>query len=373
MVTTTTESNNVVCRLLVVGSSRIRLSRIFSSLVIPHVNLEETKKCDGNLQVDYLPCVAKFATYKNESNANIRYLESVEYYPRESVGALSTISSSLLPFFDQNNEQGDDDRFPKIAGVAIGSGIEGPDDTAHIEQWINTMLSGNKDPKHPKIKTIKPNSEYQSMSDELVAYKQLSPADKEAANHQQTMGPEKMVKFVIDFTIELIQEAYEATQQERDEVVGDSPLAEPVQKTPHIVDPSKNRYLCRMCRTTLFGDNDLQDPPHEVSQHQFSRRKMQHGTVTAESITDHCQSYFLQDGLNWMGNDIQNGVSEGKFNCPHCSAKIGTWIWSGTQCSCGTWVVPAIQIPKSKVDVMKSTIVNPWPATIDSIQDLNIS
>ena len=360
MVTATSKSDDVVCRLLVVGSSRIRLSRIFSSLAIPQAKLEETRKCDANPRVEYLPCIAKFASYKNESNTNIRYLESVEYYPHDSIGLLSTISSSLLPFFDQDHCKYDDNnRFPLIAGVAIGSGIEGPDDTAHIERWIKTMLSGNKDPKHPIIKSITPNTKYQSMSDELLAYKQLSSAEKELVNRQQTMGPEKMVKFVIDFTIELIREAYKPLQHEsaNEVVVGESHVEVPLQNLPHIVDPTKNRYLCRMCRTALFDESDLQDPPHKVSQHQFSRRKMQHGTVVIDvSITDHCQSYFLQDSIHWMGDDIHNGVSEGKFNCPNCCTKIGTWIWSGTQCSCGTWVVPAIQIPKSKVDVMKPII-----------------
>jgi dual specificity phosphatase 12 len=133
----------------------------------------------------------------------------------------------------------------------------------------------------------------------------------------------------------------------------------PVVSTPPIIDPSKDRYYCRMCRIALFDENNLQDPPHEASQHQFSYRKVQHGTIDRSSQSDRCQSYFLQTSLAWMGDDILNGVVEGKFTCPKCNAKIGTWIWSGTQCSCGTWVVPAIQIPKSKVDVVKPTIDNP--------------
>lgn len=47
-----------------------------------------------------------------------------------------------------------------------------------------------------------------------------------------------------------------------------------------------------------------------------------------------------------------NETVEGKFGCPKCDTKIGTWNWSGAQCSCGTWVVPAIQVPRSKVDLV---------------------
>ena len=42
--------------------------------------------------------------------------------------------------------------------------------------------------------------------------------------------------------------------------------------------------------------------------------------------------------------------NEGKLNCPHCRAKLGSFTWSGEQCSCGRWVTPAFMFNKSKVD-----------------------
>ena len=366
MVSANIKSDDGVLRILVVGSNRVRLNRIFSSLVLLQANIKQALYIDGSLHIEYLPCVAKFSFFTNELKEKVRYLESVEYFPHDSTGTLAPTSSSLLPFFDQD-KMNDDSRFPPIAGLAIGSGTEGLDDTARIEKWITIMLSGNKDPIYPKIKTIEPNPNYHSMSEELIAYKQLSPDEKDEVNRQQTMGPEKMVKFVIDFTIELIQEAYKPTPADVDEN-----LVEPVPDVPSVIDPSNVRYFCRMCRTALFGENDLQYPPHEVSQHQFSRRKIHHGSTTVDSISDRCQSHFLQQNLFWMGDDIQNGVSEGKFNCPNCCTKIGTWIWSGTQCSCGTWVVPAIQVPKSKVDVVKPPTADPPITAVDTLQETNI-
>jgi len=44
---------------------------------------------------------------------------------------------------------------------------------------------------------------------------------------------------------------------------------------------------------------------------------------------------------------------EGKLVCPNCDTRFGSYVWSGDQCSCGFWVVPAIQVPKSKVDPRK--------------------
>ena len=65
-----------------------------------------------------------------------------------------------------------------------------------------------------------------------------------------------------------------------------------------------------------------------------------------------CQSLFLANGLDWMG-DISLSA-EGKLSCPNvkCGSKLGLFKWHGTQCSCGTWVVPAIMIQKSRVDII---------------------
>jgi dual specificity phosphatase 12 len=369
MISESTRSDEV-CRLLVVGSSKARLGRIFSSLSSTQTSSERLR---GNnvhtdilgVRIEYLPCIAKFSSYTNELNVNVRYLESVEYFPHDENGELASTPSSLLPFFDDVTEYRVDSRFPLIAGVAIGSGIEGLDDTTLIDSFIQTMLSGNNNPIHPKIKAINPNPGFSSMRDELTAYKNLSPQEKDEANRHHTMGPEKMVSFVIDFASELILEALNQNQQQSETLLDDilTPQINDVDTKAkadpsHFIDPTKERYFCRICRTSLFGEEDLQDPPHEASRHQFSHRKIQHGVVSTSLNSGRCQSYFLRDSLEWMGNDICNGVSEGKFNCPNCAAKIGTWIWSGTQCSCGTWVVPAIQIPKSKVDVVKPIIAD---------------
>ncbi len=41
------------------------------------------------------------------------------------------------------------------------------------------------------------------------------------------------------------------------------------------------------------------------------------------------------------------------IKCKKCSLKLGEFFEKGTQCSCGSWVVPAVQIVKSKVDKVK--------------------
>ncbi|CAM9867706.1 unnamed protein product [Phaeothamnion confervicola] len=46
------------------------------------------------------------------------------------------------------------------------------------------------------------------------------------------------------------------------------------------------------------------------------------------------------------------GDVEGKIVCAtaSCGARLGSYKWAGSQCSCGTWVTPAIQITGSRVD-----------------------
>lgn len=60
-----------------------------------------------------------------------------------------------------------------------------------------------------------------------------------------------------------------------------------------------------------------------------------HGVKGNKVPVADCTSFFLRDdtGLEWLA-----GLSdvEGKLSCPHpkCGVRIGSFNWSGTQCSC---------------------------------------
>ena len=60
-----------------------------------------------------------------------------------------------------------------------------------------------------------------------------------------------------------------------------------------------------------------------------------------------CSSYFVDPDELEVGAFTDN---EGKLSCPHCQSKLGSFTWSGNQCSCGQWVVPAFSFSKRKVD-----------------------
>jgi dual specificity phosphatase 12 len=351
------------CRILVIGSHRTRLEKVFSFL-------RYSKDLpNSGVAVEYIPCVATFSSYNEvATEKSIRYLSSVDCYLHNPAdGTLCTQPSSVLPFFDETESDDNfhDDRAPLFSGVsgaAIGSGIDDSADIARIESFLESMASNLSQKKRVKIRTIEPNAGFNSMKEELDAYKAMSSEEKQEVYCLQTMGPAKMAKLVADFATEMIRAAVcgRFAYQQATDVDVDSLSALPESNadfhsqsaaTIPVIDPNNDCFACRMCRTILFGVADLQDPAHEPSQHMFSYRKRNHGACSI-SPGESCQSYFLQDSLEWMGDDIKNGYPEGKFHCPTCNAKVGNWIWSGTQCSCGTWVVPAIQIPNGKVDVL---------------------
>lgn len=86
---------------------------------------------------------------------------------------------------------------------------------------------------------------------------------------------------------------------------------------------------------------------------------------TAKGTGSECAHVFLHP-LTWMRpslypNSIDSSSSSygpegplsGRLTCPNsaCGHNIGKFAWAGMQCSCGTWVVPAIGVAKARVDV----------------------
>jgi dual specificity phosphatase 12 len=483
-----------VCRLLVIGSQRAPMMKVLSILsqcyhpqfVVPKPNQKLTTTSlpcididsslvhedvdsndvrnnvskdtqstspEFNIELQYIPCIANFGSYHVEENTNndrsngqklnrsIRYLTSMEFYGFDCSMAQS---QTLLPFFDtaeietsttlDGKDSKDDTLFSYNIIGAIVLGGNGMDETCEkdrtmIMNYIQTM--SNQHIVSDNIKWIQASSSYQSMKDEMNAYKKYNVIEKENLTLLRTMGPGKMAHFIYETSYQLIQRRYDEyiqTKQKQNsryeqpqqpqpqsepqeknklqlsqaasltesmqipvlnplvESSVDNTKATQIAKDPHnsslhlgqskdlytaTVNVLKDYYSCRKCRKALFGEDDLQDPPHVPSKHTFSYRKQKHGSVAIalnttnmtqthhESSTNHeeddsnllgtnsnCQSYFLQQPVDWMTTNH----TEGKLNCPHCDTKIGSYHWSGTQCSCGTWIVPAIQIHKSKVD-----------------------
>ncbi|KAF9994679.1 dual specificity phosphatase 12 [Entomortierella chlamydospora] len=114
---------------------------------------------------------------------------------------------------------------------------------------------------------------------------------------------------------------------------------------------------CKKCRRALVardsvithtpgqGQNAFQYRKRNATLHVSEAIQSNTSTITPQSSTT-CQSYFIEP-VEWIQG--LHGL-EGKVSCPKCDSKLGTFNWSGDQCSCGAWVTPAFMLHKGKVD-----------------------
>ena len=104
-------------------------------------------------------------------------------------------------------------------------------------------------------------------------------------------------------------------------------------------------FRCRKCRATLFDSTMLDS--HEVGVGQLAFKPKKRETRSPNVSIQVCTSHFL---LSDTAPNLTMDEDDGKVGCPKCNTRLGTFVWSGMQCSCGAWVAPAIQVVKSKVD-----------------------
>ncbi len=377
-----------VCRVAIVGAQRQRVARVAAIIhadeslasvdtlaITGSSSLDPSSPNNTSLlqqlptsvppqvKIEYLPCVATFDSYEGEDGESVRYLAKLEYH-----GTNGTLvkGKTLAPFFDNQNESADDDSnditqnpFPGIAGVAIGCGVDTDDDFAKVKTFMDALssscISEATDDMNMIIECIQPNSEFSSMKEENDSFRDMSDDMKKEAVINRTIGPGKMAMFAYEVAEKVVRVRWgkelltDNTQETDTQDVAltdgddEAPELVEIEATPHFIDPEKTRYACKRCRSVLFSSDDLEDPPHAQSLHNFRRK----GQTSSQGM---CQNLFIADPLPWM-----NGCNEmeGKLHCPKCQTKVGHYSWTGAQCSCGTWVTPAIMVPLSKVDEMK--------------------
>lgn len=115
-------------------------------------------------------------------------------------------------------------------------------------------------------------------------------------------------------------------------------------------------FKCRKCRQALFKQSGIMKHCVGEGEVAFSWR----GKVSTEKTEKPndsavCDlSYFIEP-VRWMAGSIQD--LEGKLSCPKCNCKIGSFLWYGERCPCGSWVAPAFHIQTTKVDMCKPRVV----------------
>eukprot|EP00934_Nitzschia_sp_Nitz4_P008259 Nitzschia sp. Nitz4//scaffold64_size103689//14838//15875//NITZ4_004422-RA/size103689-processed-gene-0.71-mRNA-1//1//CDS//3329556088//8249//frame0 len=279
------------------------------------------------LPVELVPCLAALGSYEGQDGNNLRYLSNFVYHD----------GSAMTQFLD-------DPTFRNNLVCVLQVGYEWHDgDEKQIASYFE--LSD----LHIPVKCVMPMEGQESLYAEMEHFKKLDETEKNRHQIEGTMGPGKMARFVVDQVQGLKQSAVDKKKEEEEAFAKSMAQVkidpeEPEEETKKIepADPTRIRFACRKCRTILLGENHLAQE-HEQAVHALRRNHDQ------KSHQSSCQSLFCSDDvLAWLspsGDEI-----EGNLTCPRCTHKIGHWRWAGAQCSCGTWITPAIQIPKSKVD-----------------------
>ncbi|KAK2991450.1 hypothetical protein RJ640_012058, partial [Escallonia rubra] len=107
-------------------------------------------------------------------------------------------------------------------------------------------------------------------------------------------------------------------------------------------------YRCKKCRRVVaLQENVLNHVPGE-GESSFGWHKRSSNRFNRNDEVE-CSSIFVEP-LRWM-RTVEEGALEGKLSCVHCDARLGYFNWSGIQCSCGSWITPAFQLHKSRVDI----------------------
>ncbi|XP_050226301.1 uncharacterized protein LOC126676189 [Mercurialis annua] len=108
-------------------------------------------------------------------------------------------------------------------------------------------------------------------------------------------------------------------------------------------------YRCKKCRRLVALQENVVDHVPGEGETSFTWNKRKSGNPFNKSDEPECSSIFLEP-LRWM-TAVEEGALEGKLSCAHCEARLGYFNWSGIQCSCGSWITPAFQLHKSRVDI----------------------
>ncbi|KAL1960240.1 hypothetical protein VTO42DRAFT_8783 [Malbranchea cinnamomea] len=147
------------------------------------------------------------------------------------------------------------------------------------------------------------------------------------------------------------------------------------------VDNGKETEIrCRKCRRKLATSSFIiPHDPQTSSRKSHKSQKSQAFAPPSTLIAADCAHIFLHP-LTWMRPSLfptphtdnnPNAPStsaepepspdsplSGRLSCPNtsCGANLGKFSWPGMQCSCGTWVVPAIALARARVDVVDASV-----------------
>lgn len=123
-------------------------------------------------------------------------------------------------------------------------------------------------------------------------------------------------------------------------------------KPDAVPDFNKNSnvaYRCKKCRRVVALQENIVDHVPGEGMTAFQWHKRRSGNSFDKPDEFGCSSIFVEP-LKWM-KAVEEGAIEGKLSCAHCDARLGYFNWSGIQCNCGSWITPAFQLHKCRIDL----------------------
>ncbi|GLC33037.1 hypothetical protein PLESTB_000377800 [Pleodorina starrii] len=118
-------------------------------------------------------------------------------------------------------------------------------------------------------------------------------------------------------------------------------------------------YRCRKCRQLLATSTHVM-PVEAAMGHRIFRDRQRYRQVSGGGGADGstgdgggggAESCLFLEPMLWMADTI-TGVVAGKLHCPKCSARLGSFNWSGISNPSGAWVTPAFLLHLSKLDTV---------------------
>ncbi|MPC44270.1 E3 ubiquitin-protein ligase RNF180 [Portunus trituberculatus] len=134
------------------------------------------------------------------------------------------------------------------------------------------------------------------------------------------------------------------------------------------------RIRCRKCRSVLLSETKLCVlDAHGKEYHDTVVDETNNPECTCPSLMEHSCLYLSEESFpDFVLQAIeelfqvtpQSSWTKGKVYCPACQARLGSFNFvSGSQCACGSHVLPQAHILKSKVDWMKVNELLPHPVS----------
>ncbi|XP_029651563.2 dual specificity protein phosphatase 12 [Octopus sinensis] len=132
-----------------------------------------------------------------------------------------------------------------------------------------------------------------------------------------------------------------------------------------VASPTENHpktevlYKCKKCRHPLFRESSLLSHTTGDWERSFDWNSKLSNLRKSDSEKNKvtCKESLFVEPVQWMADVVTN--QSGKLTCPKCLAKIGSFIWCGEKCPCGSWVAPAFHIQKNKVDLCRPFVLVP--------------